>query len=387
MPQKKNDTTLVTEDQLVDAVTVRVTEQLREDMNLRFGRLEQAIERIAQPEQTEQQPSGATTRKRAAEKDLTSTAPPPKVSKQQDSGLPKEDSLSSIHEYVPLADGNARQPYDVPHQPLRQRSAYPDVSAASAMNVNINNNNPTWNAWRLAHQRPVPTPYASPAYQEDNFYDPGFDSQARHIINATPHQLKGNLIPRDFPYKYVTRGTEKRRLTYNSVTLAEHIFGMFRMIDDERTDPMIKPDILMHMKEVAEDACDFEWQGYVRNWSEEVFSLISENRLPMGWGSTARIQNLRTGMSRVQSARLAQQKETVNPKKYPTANHQSDNLRGGPPCKDFNSGAGCTLQSGHLLHGKRQVHVCSYCLVNTAAAHPHSEAHCRTKQRHAASHF
>lgn len=88
------------------------------------------------------------------------------------------------------------------------------------------------------------------------------DAQVRHILEATPHHLKGNL-PYDFPYNNVTRGPEKRKLSFNSVTLAEHINGMFCMLDDSRLDSAVKSYLIGHMKEVAEDATEFEWGGHV----------------------------------------------------------------------------------------------------------------------------
>lgn len=195
------------------------------------------------------------------------------------------------------------------------------------------------------------------------------------------------------------RGPEKKKLSFNTLTLPEHILGIFRMLDDERIDPTTKPDILNHMREVAEDACDFEWQGHVRRWSEEVFDLIAEGRIPGGWSGQSKIQNLRTGMSRVDSARIGHAREVNHTREgnggkkhsaYPPPNlgsHQTEFFKGGPPCSLFNSSQGFPQPSGHMANGKRQIHVCSYCLVNTAAAHPHSESICRTKQRHAASHF
>lgn len=126
--------------------------------------------------------------------------------------------------------------------------------------------------------------------------------------------------------------------------------------------------------------------------SEEVFNLIAEGRMPRGWADAARIQNLRTGMSQVDSARLDSPKlappvEVTSNKKSANQAFQQDTLRGGPPCKNFNASQGCSLQSGHIVAGKKQIHVCSYCLLNSAAVHPHSEALCRNKQRHSASHF
>lgn len=141
------------------------------------------------------------------------------------------------------------------------------------------------------------------------------------------------------------------------------------------------------MKEVAEETCQCEWNTHVRRWSEEVFSMIAERRLPEGWFSTAPIQNLRTGMSRVDNARLSLTKDTHFQKKHLPQAAGSDPLKGGPTCAAINSAQGCYLQSGHTSNGVKQIHVCSYRLANTAAAHPHPEARCRTKQRHSAAHF
>lgn len=118
-------------------------------------------------------------------------------------------------------------------------------------------------------------------------------------METTPHPLAGKSQSGGFlyPYKYVTRGPEKRKLSFNMITLAEHIWGLFRMLDDVGTDPAVKPFLLSHMKEVAEDACEYEWGTHVRQWSEAVFDMVAEKRLPDGWNSVARIQNLRTGMS------------------------------------------------------------------------------------------
>lgn len=104
-------------------------------------------------------------------------------------------------------------------------------------------------------------------------------------------------------------------------------------------------------------------------------------------------------MSRVHSARMNNSREvaSANPGRKPAATvtqhevfrpiHQNEVFKGGPPCTQFNSAQGCNLPSGHVANGKKQIHVCSYCLINTAAAHPHSESNCRTKQRHANAHF
>lgn len=262
---------------------------------------------------------------------------------------------------------------------------YPAAPAASG----INNNNPTWEAW-MSTNRPIASYQSAAAAAPFNTkaaYDAVIDAQVRQIMENTPHQLKGNMPHGKFPFNYVTRGPEKKKLSFNTLTLAEHIYGIFCMIDDPGVDPAVKPHLIAHMREVAEDSCNFEWSTNVRRWSEEVFDLVAENRLPQGWNTTARIQNLHTGMSMAEGARLYTQRDPATTRRQFNPNHQADNLRGGLPCRDYNSPTGCQLQSGHMLQGKRQIHVCSYCLPNTATAHPHSEAHCRTKNKHGAHHF
>lgn len=370
----------------MDAVTARVTENIRQEFDQCFSRFEEAIERIAAPRE-DPQPSPVRTRKRPAEIEIDSQPPATKAPVQDPLDVQRSQPHSSIHDYVPATatrSGQTLQSRDT-RDFARLDTSRPEVPRTTV--TEVNNNNPTWNAW-WAMQQPFLSAYAyaaSPgAYNEHS--EPSLETQVRQIMETTPHQLKGNVPIGYFPYKYVTRGPEKKRLSYNTVTLPEHIFGMFRMLNDVNTDPLIKPHLLAHMKEVAEDACEFEWSSHVCRWSEEVFTQVLEKRLPAGWDSTARIQNLRTGMSRVDSARITLGKEPAQ-RRFGTQQHNSEPHRGGPPCTAFNVAQGCTLQSGHLLNGVKQIHVCSYCLTNTAAAHPHSETRCRTKQRHAASHF
>lgn len=67
---------------------------------------------------------------------------------------------------------------------------------------------------------------------------------------------------------------------------------------------------------------------------------------------------------------------------------QQELLRGGPPCVQFNSPNGCSLPSGHVVNGHRLLHICTYCLMQTASANPHSEVVSWNKIRHATgNHF
>lgn len=373
----------------MDTVTDRVTENNRKDMDERFANFERLFERMAQPAPVAQPPV-TPAEKRPAE----DPAPEPpqrrqtrNVTRQAEDRAEYTSDSSFIDSALPRQPASRTPSATITREATGLAAAGPEVQPRAG--VNNNNNNHTWNAW-LGMQQPFSSQHlgfsgAQGLLAQGN---QSLEDQVRYIMESTPHQLAGKTPSGglNIPYKYVSRGPEKRRLAFNTVTLAEHIWGMFRMLDDECTDPSIKPFILAHMKEVAEDATEYEWNTHVRRWSEEVFNMIAEKRLPDSWKSTSRIQNLHTGMSRVDGARISSVKDNSQ-WKYQTQPLGNDTLKGGPPCSAFNSQQGCSLQSGHMTGGVKQIHICSYCLANTAATHPHSEAKCRTKQHHAASHF
>lgn len=381
MPQKKAKTTLVTEDELIDAVTTKVKESMKEELDVHFGRFERALERTAGPEPSDQpgpaqppQPEHIDPPHQGNENTTGNGFIPPAVDPH--STLPAFPAVPAAQQQTPLLQA----------QPTHPRMRQPQPPATSV----VNNNNSTWDSW-FTSSRPIDAyqgASTSAPFNTKAAYDAVIDAQVCHIMENTQHQLKGTVASKKFPYNHVTQGPKKRKLTFNTITLAEHIFGIFCMLDDHDVDPAIKPNLVAHMREVSEDASEFEWSN-VKHWSEEVFSLVADRRLPEGWNSATRIQMLRTGMARVEAARLSIHKDNTNSiaRKFQPNNMQADNLRGGPPCQDYNSANGCQLQSGHMLHGKRQVHVCAYCLENTAAIQPHSEHFCRTKQKHSNYHF
>lgn len=192
------------------------------------------------------------------------------------------------------------------------------------------------------------------------------DLTSQHVCNilaSTAHHLTaGNNKPGVYPHKQVFRGPKKKRVPLNNVLLAEHLWGILCIVKHPKTDPRIKPCLVAHLEDVIEDACDFQWPA-VRRWSEEVFSLVAENRLPNGWFSSSRIQLLRVSMSKIDNAKMYADPEPILPKKQQFPVQQPDNLKGGPPCPAFNSSAGCSQQSGHTVGGRRMLHICSYCLM------------------------
>lgn len=234
-------------------------------------------------------------------------------------------------------------------------------------------------------------------------YDHNMEAKVNQILASTAHHLasgpgKAGL----FPHRFVSRGRDRKRPGFNMLSLSEHVWGIFMIMKDCKPPCNIKPFLYKHIHDIIEDTCSFDWATAVRPWSEEVFSQVAENRIR--WSDKAAIQMLRMSMSRCSTAKIDPANEAVS-----KINHGSDNkqpsgydhgqksrpyhqnsgeiLRGGPPCEMYNSAQGCSLQSGHVLKGKRMIHVCRYCLFNTSAPNQHPEIYCRNKGKFNQHHF
>lgn len=181
--------------------------------------------------------------------------------------------------------------------------------------------------------------------------------------------------------------------------------GYFHDNEDCKPPSTIKPYLYKHIHDIIEDTCSFDWATAVRLWSEEVFSQVAENRIK--WSDKAAIQMLRMSMSRCSTAKIDPANDAVSKITHGADNKNSSSydhatktrphyqqtsgageiFRGGPPCEMYNSAQGCSLQSGHMVRGKRMIHVCRYCLFNTSATNQHPEIYCRNKGKHAQHHF
>lgn len=400
------------EQELVD----RITAQVNASLDSKLERFLMAAQ--ARPEErTIPSPNIVRTRKRAREDEeagievspvrpVKKQKPKPKATSAQSSSdtnrapptLPAEAPFSNYqHEPAPRAADDTRREANSAHA---YGAGRPQVQEIGHKMADVNINNP-WMAWS-ALQPQTTSRFGfdfSPASSVGNpLYDANVDSQVHRILASSVHNLaKGNVQAGVFPFKHVLRGPEKRQAQINSVTLSEHLWGMFRIIDDPKVDNSIKPELMRHMQHIVEDEQEFDWESGVRRWSEEVFSRVAQNRLPLGWHSRNDIEMLRLTISKVPSAKLPPREAVpVNPAPAPRRQNQfqqqhtqQDVLKGGPPCPNYNSSKGCSLPSGHMSNGKKMVHVCSFCLFNTSAANVHSEAHCRNKIRlaNSASHF
>lgn len=283
---------------------------------------------------------------------------------------------------------------------------------ATALTSNVNNDNDVSPAWIISQAfQPNHAPANGPNNLSSAFpisagecnYDEEMEAKVNHILASTAHHLaaapgKNSL----FPHRFVSRGPDRRKPAFNTLTLSEHVWGIFMIMRENKVPASIKPLLYKHIQNIIEDSCSFDWATAVRPWSEEVFSQVDEGRLQ--WDDNASIQMPRMSMSgsataKIDNAKVQSGPETKTNTNYdrsynnnsrPRQNQQassSDIMKGGPPCEYYNSPQGCSLQSGHIIKGQRMIHVCRYCLYHTSAAHQHSETYCRNKTRLAPQHF
>lgn len=369
-----------------------VANKLTADFNSKFGQMEKAIEALtatvtAKPpdRQAEKLPfvpvyDEPQTRSKAARKSSG------EVPAQASVNLVEHQPSTSTQLHT---QGSATSAMNAENLPLSQPRDETAAIFSATSNKNNNNNMATWLTDQARRIRPAPMANALPLSSRDIRQTDDIEAQVSQILATTAHHLTaGKQTPGEFPFKYVRRGHDMKRPSVNSLSLQEHLWGITRMIRDELIPQHIKPYLYLHLEDILEDACDYEWSSAVRPWSEECFGMVAERRL--AWEDSSRVQLLRMSMSRTSTARINQARDLGNFQHRQRQGFQQtphDQLRGGPPCPDFNSERGCQHQSGHVVSGRRMIHICAYCLNNTASTNTHSEARCRTKQKHANYHF
>lgn len=275
-------------------------------------------------------------------------------------------------------------------QPVNIRPSPQTRAAKTAPNV-TGDKNKEMNQWLVNNVLPsktVPSNTRLPISARDMIGNDGLEQAANTILaSAATNISRGNARQGLFPFKYIFRGDDIKCAPMNSLSVSDHCWAIMRMIRDESVPAEIKPHLITHVEQVLEDARSYNWATAVRQWSNEIFSRVAEGRLSDGWESYNEIQLLRISISQTSTAKLQAHNEG-NPTFRQGQAANNDNMRGGPPCVNFNSQKGCPLPSGHIVNGQKLLHICAYCLFNAAVPRPHAEYYCRNRQRQGASaHF
>lgn len=185
-----------------------------------------------------------TNNKRPINQDPQDDSPPKKVS--------KTNNNTASHSYSHLCLSNNESVPVLDLAELRHAPASSSCHAGMSTNHGSRPHLPhqagyqhgrpssdSWSAWSEAHSlRSTNTDRYGllPTCTHEFSYNDDLDLQVKHILASAVHNLgKGNAQPFDFPYKYILRGPEKVKATINSVTLPEHLWGIFRIMHDPKT--------------------------------------------------------------------------------------------------------------------------------------------------------
>lgn len=397
-PQETEEVEDEQENQLYDRMEARLTKTFQSQ----FAEFHKAIEKIAKaadkkktpPKKKQHEPAPRTTydtRNKALRAQYN-----PGMEVGSDSFNDQQGNISYGTVNVEADAIDPRDPDDNNQQPLRAQAQQhiqhvnirPPCTDTGVMQSGpiTKDKNTDMNQWIIG--RAFPTKPAAPGSQlpmsaREFGEQTDLDRKVQTIIaNSATNISRGKDRQGLFPYKYVFRGEELKMATMNSLSVADHCWAIFRMVRDDAVSPHIKPHLVTHIEQVLEDARMYNWVSAVRPWSNEVFSRVAEGRLSEGWASYNEIQLLRIAISQASIAKLTpSQQDGQQGFRSTQPSFSNDQLRGGPPCVNFNSQKGCSLPSGHIVNGQKLTHICAYCLFNAAVARPHSEFYCRNKQR------
>lgn len=368
-------------------VVGQVTKQVTAEFAPRFARIERVLEAIA----------GMGNEGNSPPAKKKKTAPKPKEPQHSSTTTKSQPRETSPDEapvnFLETNEGLVQRPRQTlagMEQPPLFVQAQPLTKQPELVQQNVNKTWSTWLTDNIAMNPSREVGSALPLSTKEVVTNDDLESKVHDILTSTATRLaKGNNKTGQFPFQYVQRGLEKRHATMNSLSLHEHIWGIVCMIKDPQVLSAYKPALFDHIEQICDDCRDYDWPTAVRRWSEEVFTLVAQNRLNNGWLDKHEIQMLRLSLSRDSTARITQHKDL-----YPARSRQPasqvipmEGLRGGPPCPDYNAPRGCALAHGHVSHGKKLMHICSFCLMNSAATFPHPEHLCRNKTRSNAPHF
>ena len=165
----------------------------------------------------------------------------------------------------------------------------------------------------------------------------------------------------DWPHYYVYRGHTRKPATYEDLSIAEFAYGFVSSILDGHDAPETRDNMLMHFRDLMQDAMDYPWQN-VRNFHGVLLNQFEMDRL--NWDNTDGIAKLRR----------------TYPHRPNVHSTQSTEQQGPVFCLPYQRGA-CSHAFDHHTQRGFVKHVCAFCFKRTGQSYRHTEAECNRKQR------
>lgn len=233
-------------------------------------------------------------------------------------------------------------------------------------------------------------------FQPAAYTDPEHDTESAKAINelliAAGSALGRKRGKHHFlPHLYIIRGEKNEKVGLGEATWAEYFGALLRMGKDPAVPQAWKDPILEHMHQLTTMALTWDWST-CRLWSEKVFSMISDGRLPHGWAGQIAIKNTQTDVCLIGTrADLTAQKKQYT-QRGTNHNTQATNYSQdgkpeyskeveGKPCHPWNWGNECGFTASHGQLPDRKAHICAWCANKYHRVNLHQEKVCINKKR------
>ena len=161
-----------------------------------------------------------------------------------------------------------------------------------------------------------------------------------------------------------------------------------RMCTDTKLPAPWSKHLLTHLHQLATMASHWDWYT-CRQWSETVFIMIADGRLPQGWEDTYAIKDVQRDVCSL-GTRIDNPKNSGHDKKYD--GRAADNRNGGEysrpehnkdvvgkPCQQWNAGNDCSFTTSHGLQLDRKCHLCACTSLTVRRQTPTLRRFARTK--------
>ena len=211
-------------------------------------------------------------------------------------------------------------------------------------------------------------------------------------------QGKSTLMPN----LYVIRGDKREKVGMGEATLPEYVSALCRMAKAKEVPTTWRQHLIEHVHQLSTMAQAWEWET-CRLWSERVFTMMDDGRLPRGWADIYAIKDVQRDAIAVGNRERAEQRQRQTAYK-PTntqantaaastsgqaaaanaaADFKSDYNRetDGKPCHQWNWGNDCGNSASHGQHPDRKLHICAWCANKYHRTNPHQEKACNNKRR------
>ena len=284
-------------------------------------------------------------------------------------------------------------------------------TTAATTNLYFRQDDNTTNREFVPYINTFKTPAAQQKEKKDGrtpFYEalsPADDADAdradavNDLLTAAGSKLavkKGNNVLA--PHRYVLRGNRTGKVGLDQSSFPEYVAAMCRMLKDKAMPTSWLVPLQEHLHQLAIMGCTYDWP-ICRTWSENVFLMIADGRLPYGWDDQYAIKDVQRDATLIayeQKVRRATKNghnenygrtnattgsTTARSDRPDYARPSYDKDLEGKPCHAWNRGDDCGNNASHGSLPDRSAHICAWCVNKYAKANPHKERDCQNKRR------